>query len=287
MEEQKIASLGSRVGGAFIDLIVVLLLTGVVTLVWGFFIGLNGSESYLTASEAAATWKARGFLAGLLVDCIYNVLMMAGAKQSTYGQRAVGIKIIKDNGEPIGYGTAIGRWIVSIFSSVLLKVGFLIAIFTNDKKTLHDLVAKTKVVQSNVELESSYENTNINSVSSNSNNAYLLALNEYETNNIDRGLYAKLFAENEGNEAIVKAKYIKQKAENKIKFEKYSKQNNVNYEEKTTDKVVSTSFDKLDGTAFQKLLKEIGAPKWLESVLIIFCLIGMIYLLFNITSFFR
>jgi hypothetical protein len=85
-------------------------------------------------------------LVGFLVDGVYCVAMMTSAKQSTYGQRAVGVKIVKDNGTAIGFGTAIGRWIVSIFSSVLLKVGYLIAVFTTNKKTLHDLVAGTIVV---------------------------------------------------------------------------------------------------------------------------------------------
>lgn len=147
MEEQKIASLWSRMGGAFIDLIFVLLITAVVLIVWGFFIGLNGSELYIPKSESQLMWKARGLLTGLLVDCVYNVLMMAGEKQSTFGQRAVGIKIVKDSGDSIGYGTAIGRWVVSIFSSVLLKIGYLIAVFSKNKKTLHDLVIGTTVIQ--------------------------------------------------------------------------------------------------------------------------------------------
>ncbi len=287
MQEQKLASLWSRIGGAFIDLIAVLFFTGIVLIVWGFFIGLNGSELYLTKSETEVMWKARGFLTGVIVDGVYNVVMIGGEKQSTFGQRAVGIKIIKANGELVSYGTAIGRWIVSLFSSVLLKIGYLIAIFTKDKKTLHDLIARTIVIKSDAESESSYKNINKNTAASYSNDAYSQALDEYETNARDKGLYAKLFAENEGNEAIVKAKYIKQKAEDKIKVEKYSNSKNENYGGKATETRASIPFEKLEGTGFQKLLKELGAPKWLESALVIFCLFIMLYLLFNITSLFR
>ena len=49
--------------------------------------------------------------------------------------------------------------------------------------------------------------------SSNINEAYLNALNEFEGEKRDRALYARLFAENDGKEEVVKAKYIKQKAE--------------------------------------------------------------------------
>ena len=42
---------------------------------------------------------------------------------------------------------------------------------------------------------------------------YLKALDEYESGSKDRALYARLYAENDGDEALVKAKYIKHRAE--------------------------------------------------------------------------
>lgn len=43
--------------------------------------------------------------------------------------------------------------------------------------------------------------------------AYLQALDEYESKNLDRALFARLLAENDGKEDIVKARYIKLRAE--------------------------------------------------------------------------
>jgi len=37
---------------------------------------------------------------------------------------------------------------------------------------------------------------------------YLQALEDYENGNIDKALYARLFAENDGKEEVIKAKYI-------------------------------------------------------------------------------
>ena len=37
---------------------------------------------------------------------------------------------------------------------------------------------------------------------------YLQALEDYENGNIDKALYARLFAENDGKEELIKAKYI-------------------------------------------------------------------------------
>lgn len=158
----KLATLWARIGGALIDLIFILLISGVVCFVWGFFIGLSGSEMNLSTYESDALWKGRGMLVGLSVDCIYTVLLMTSSAQSTYGQRAVGIKIIKDNGTEIGFGTATGRWFASLFSSVILKIGYLIAIFTTDKKTLHDLIAGTIVVEKDEKNEADEKNEEIN-----------------------------------------------------------------------------------------------------------------------------
>lgn len=38
---------------------------------------------------------------------------------------------------------------------------------------------------------------------------YLQALEDYENGNIDKALYARLFAENDGKEELIKAKYIR------------------------------------------------------------------------------
>lgn len=47
--------------------------------------------------------------------------------------------------------------------------------------------------------------------------AYLQALDEYESKNLDRALYARLLAESDGKEELVKSRYIKLRAENLLK----------------------------------------------------------------------
>lgn len=140
MSQNNLASLWSRVGAALIDLMIVLLAAAMATFFWGMIDGLR----QVSADEL--TWKARGFLIGLAIDLVYSVALMAGAKQSTYGQRALGIRVRKLNGADVELGSALGRYLVSLVSSVLLKLGFFIALFTKHKQTLHDLAAGTIVV---------------------------------------------------------------------------------------------------------------------------------------------
>jgi uncharacterized RDD family membrane protein YckC len=140
MSQNNLASLWSRVGAALIDLIIILLAAAMAMFFWGVIEGLQ----QVSADEL--TWKARGFLIGLAIDLAYSVALMAGVKQSTYGQRALGIRVRKFNGANVELGSALGRYLVSLVSSVILKLGFFIAVFTKHKQTLHDLAAGTIVV---------------------------------------------------------------------------------------------------------------------------------------------
>jgi uncharacterized RDD family membrane protein YckC len=137
----ELATLWSRIGGAIVDLIIVFSIAAALMFVWGVVSGLNQE---MVTDEV---WKGRGFLLGLMVDCLITVVTMSGAKQSTFGQRAVGIRTVRIDGQKITYGTAFVRYFVSIISSVMLKLGFAIAIFTKNRRTLHDLAAGTIVVK--------------------------------------------------------------------------------------------------------------------------------------------
>ena len=55
-----------------------------------------------------------------------------------------------------------------------------------------------------------------NNNSAKSDKLYLDALEEYESDKKDKALYARLFAENDGKEELIKAKYITNKVEKMI-----------------------------------------------------------------------
>jgi uncharacterized RDD family membrane protein YckC len=220
--ETKIASLWRRVGGALVDLIIVFLMSGAILFVWGFFIGFNGTEKYLTADESSMLWKGRGMLVGLIVDGILTTALMAGEKQATFGQQAVGIKTIKDDGTKLGYDTAIGRWVVSLFSSIILKIGFAIAIFTEKQKTLHDLLAGTVVVtnvkstnemyQTPISNTHDYGNINPKDNTFSTNNdehIYEQVYEELYSEKRKNGLFIKIITNNNGNKEQAEIEYIK------------------------------------------------------------------------------
>jgi uncharacterized RDD family membrane protein YckC len=144
--ERKIAKLTPRVLGGLIDLIIILALATILIFVWGLIVGASGNERHLSAEQAEVLWNGRGILVGLLVDFLYTVGMQNSAAKATLGQRLMGLQIVSDTYKDAVLGKLILRYVVSLFSSLILKIGFIVALFTNKKQTLHDLLASTIVV---------------------------------------------------------------------------------------------------------------------------------------------
>ena len=91
-------------------------------------------------------------LASLLVAWLYFTILESGAKQSTWGKRILGIKVVGATGERISFGRATGRFFCKSFLSPLLfQVGFIMAAFTNRKRALHDMIAEPYVVKKDFE----------------------------------------------------------------------------------------------------------------------------------------
>ena len=81
-----------------------------------------------------------------LVPLLYSVVFV-GWRGQTPGKMLLGLKIIRTDGEEVGYLRAFIRWIGTLISSVTLCIGFLMAAFTTHKRALHDYIAGTRVIR--------------------------------------------------------------------------------------------------------------------------------------------
>lgn len=82
----------------------------------------------------------------MLASAIYFTKMESSESGATYGKRWVGIKVIDLEGKTLTKGRALSRWI-SHSLSYIGYIGFLIQPFTTHKQALHDLLARTVVIQ--------------------------------------------------------------------------------------------------------------------------------------------
>ncbi|MBN2644907.1 MAG: zinc-ribbon domain-containing protein [Desulfuromonadaceae bacterium] len=86
-------------------------------------------------------------LFGILVALFYYVFF-TGYNGQTPGKMALGIQVVDESGSAVGYGQAFVRETVGKFlSSLILGIGYLMVALRQDKRALHDLIARTRVIR--------------------------------------------------------------------------------------------------------------------------------------------
>ncbi len=110
----------------------------------GIGLGMGAAGGGDTATGVAAQLVSG--LAGLAISMVYYAWFHASAGGATPGKMAVGIKVVRGNGERLTLGRSIGRYFATILSSIILCIGYLMAAFTDRKQALHDMVCDTVVV---------------------------------------------------------------------------------------------------------------------------------------------
>jgi uncharacterized RDD family membrane protein YckC len=131
------ASWGRRVAATLLD--------GVLIAVLGFFVaillGIAGTTPSVTAYRAG--WAA--------LALVYAILMLTYNGGQTAGKEAMRIRVVEEDGAPIGLGRAAGREVLKVVLQVLLFLPYLLSVlwplWQPEKRALHDLAAGTRVVK--------------------------------------------------------------------------------------------------------------------------------------------
>jgi uncharacterized RDD family membrane protein YckC len=147
-----LASWGSRVAAALIDGLV--LLVPVIVLTIAVVAIAAGSDT------GAVVTGILGFLAYLVVAFLYSPLLMARAGEhngQTWGKQALGIRVVRDNGDTMGFGWAALREIVvkgllfwgigGFFGYLPTLLDVLWPLWDDQNRALHDMVVSTHVVE--------------------------------------------------------------------------------------------------------------------------------------------
>ena len=89
----------------------------------------------------------RLWYAAALVAFCYFTVFEGSPMQATPGKKLFGIAVSGENGLPVSFGTALLRTLCKMISGAAFGVGFLMAAFREDGRTLHDLLASTRVME--------------------------------------------------------------------------------------------------------------------------------------------
>ena len=155
-----LAGWGARAGAYAIDWLVLLVPAAIlfVVVVGGIadLTGIDGVVDVLVAIAATILWA----LLVALVVLLYAPLLMkrAGARNGqTLGKQLVGIRAVRDNGEPWGFGSAALREVGLKFLAVIIAssivwfipwfLNFFWPLWDDQNRALHDMAASSHVVR--------------------------------------------------------------------------------------------------------------------------------------------
>lgn len=140
------AGFWKRFAAYLIDYFVLLIPSWIVGAILGVGIGAGMGAAGSGGTAAEVTAQLVSGLAGLVISLAYYGWFHASRGGATLGKMAIGIKVVRGNGERLTLGRSIGRYFATILSSLTLMIGYLMAAFTDRKQALHDLICDTVVV---------------------------------------------------------------------------------------------------------------------------------------------
>jgi uncharacterized RDD family membrane protein YckC len=140
--EMEYAGFWIRVGAWFIDYLIMAIASAIIYVPLTFM----GVSSF---NEPA------GFAIIQLISTVLNFIIPAvyeswfvGKYAATPGKMACKIKVVMSEGDRVSFARAIGRHFAKYISGLILGIGYLMAGFDEQKRTLHDRICDTRVIKS-------------------------------------------------------------------------------------------------------------------------------------------
>jgi uncharacterized RDD family membrane protein YckC len=127
-----------RLGAYVIDYIIQLIPIYAILIAAAFATGFTG-----TGEPNPLFFLA--YIPMLLIPILYEGIMLQ-MKSQTVGKMALRIKVVRADGSRISAGQAWGRAFMRLIFNCLFIIDYIPMFFTDEKTTLHDLVAGTRVV---------------------------------------------------------------------------------------------------------------------------------------------
>lgn len=100
-------------------------------------------------THASGVGAGVGILLGIGLILFYVVwaLMLFG-RGRTPGKRMLGLRVVKENGQPAGFATMFFReWLGKMLSALIFALGFLWILFDREKQGWHDKLMSTYVAE--------------------------------------------------------------------------------------------------------------------------------------------
>ncbi|HYO78918.1 MAG TPA: RDD family protein [Thermoanaerobaculia bacterium] len=135
-----LATVGKRFGAVFLDWLIIAIPMYAVMAVLIFIPTAQGREPSPFVNLIGLPFA--------FLSLLYEGLMMQYKNGQTLGKMALRIRVVRPDGTPMSTGQAWGRAGMKVLFGCIWFVDYLVALFTDERTTLHDMVAGTRVVNS-------------------------------------------------------------------------------------------------------------------------------------------
>lgn len=107
---------------------------------------IDGIIVAVVSSLVGAILGDVGQLVGFLAGLGYYIYFEGSPSGQTVGKRAMGIRVVTEEGGPLGYGLATGRYFARILSGIPCLLGYFWMLWDDKKQTWHDKLVHSNVV---------------------------------------------------------------------------------------------------------------------------------------------
>ena len=136
----QVASVWSRIGAHLLDA----LFLGILSSILGWVVGLvvNFSDGYTISGMVKFTVAY-----SLILVFLYYGIPSGSKQQATFGMQILNIKFVRATGGKVGIIRGGLRPLAMTLSIIPFYLGFIAALFNEQRITLHDLICGTRVVR--------------------------------------------------------------------------------------------------------------------------------------------
>ena len=135
------ASVWTRFGAVFLD--------GIILLVVNMLVGVVAGLTFVQAAGAQPRDRIGVqiilFFINMTIAVGYETLMI-GKYGATLGKMAAKVRVVTAEGGKVSYARALGRYFSKFLSAMICAIGYIMAAFDEEKRTLHDRICNTRVI---------------------------------------------------------------------------------------------------------------------------------------------
>jgi uncharacterized RDD family membrane protein YckC len=129
-----------------IDTVILEFLSLILMLVGMLAMAVSGSGLPAMDEDRMLGWLVPYYLFSSVVTIVYFTYFHGSVGQ-TPGKMLCGLKVVRTDGESLGYGRAFLRWTGYLLSSLMFGLGFLWIAWDRNKQAWHDKLAGTHVIR--------------------------------------------------------------------------------------------------------------------------------------------